>query len=134
MIPEIWTWDTFYPHNSPKTQNFKKMEKMQRYIITLHKCTKNHDHMLHFSWDMARDRCNCCFSFWATFCPFTLLTAQKIRIFEKWKKAWRYHHFIHVYQKLWSVVTRFLRFGAWRTDGRTDRRTEKVTYRGGCSI
>ena len=22
-------------------------------------------------WDMAHDRCNCCFSFWAIFCPFT---------------------------------------------------------------
>ena len=29
---------------------------------------------------MARDRCNCYFSFWAIFCPFTPLRAQKIRI------------------------------------------------------
>ena len=31
------------------------------------------------------DRCNCYFSFWAIFCPFTPLTAQKIKILRKWK-------------------------------------------------
>ena len=34
---------------------------------------------------MARDRCNY-FSFWATFCPFTPLTTQKIKIQIKLKK------------------------------------------------
>ena len=43
--------------------------------------------MLYCSWGMARDRCNYCSSFWAIFCPFTLLTAQKIKIFKKWKKS-----------------------------------------------
>ena len=43
--------------------------------------------MLHCSWDMVRDECNY-FSFWAIFCPFTPLTAQKIKIKkEKWKKG-----------------------------------------------
>ena len=28
-------------------------------IIILHKCTKNHDHMLYCSSDMVCDRCNC---------------------------------------------------------------------------
>ena len=46
-------------------------------IIVLHKCTKNHDHRLPCSWDMACDGCNCYFSFWAFFCPFTLLIAKK---------------------------------------------------------
>ena len=32
---------------------------------------------------MVREGCNCYFSFWAIFCPFTLLTAQKIKIFNK---------------------------------------------------
>ena len=41
--------------------------------------------MLHCSGDMVRDRCNY-FSFWAIFCPFTPLTAQKIKILKKWKK------------------------------------------------
>ena len=41
---------------------------------------------IYYSWDMACDRCNCYFSFWAIFCPFTPLTAQKIKILKKWKK------------------------------------------------
>ena len=76
----------FYPPNSPKNQNFEKMKKMPGDIIILHKCVKNHDHMLYCSWDMACDRCNCYFSFWAIFCPFTPLTAWKMKISKKWKK------------------------------------------------
>ena len=75
----------YFPNN-PKSQNFEKPKKILGDIIILHKCTKNHDHMLYYSWDMMRDRCNCYFSFWAIFCPFTPLTAQKIKILKKWKK------------------------------------------------
>ena len=87
-VPEIWrvtdvivifsVWAIFCPFllppppNSPKNQNEKK--KMRGDIIVLHKCTKNHDHMLYLS---EIDGCNCFFSFWAIFCPFT---AQKIKI------------------------------------------------------
>ena len=87
MLPEIWSatdrfffvklghFLPFYPPNSPKNQNLKKQKKnMPRDIIILHNCTKNHDHMLYCSWDMARDGCNY-FSFWAIFCLFTPLTA-----------------------------------------------------------
>ena len=59
------------------------MKKTPGNIIILHKCTKNRDHMQYCSWDMANDRWNCYFSFWAIFCP---LTAQKIKISKKWKK------------------------------------------------
>ena len=55
--------------------------------IILHTCTKNHDHMLYCSWDMAHDRCNCYFSFWAIFWPFTPVTDQKMKISKKWKKS-----------------------------------------------
>ena len=68
----------FYPSNCLKNEKFKKK--------CLHNCTKNHDHMLYCPWDMARDRCNCYFSFWAIFCPLTPLTAQKIKISKKRKK------------------------------------------------
>ena len=47
------------------------------------------------------------------------------------KKAWRYHHFTHAYQKLRSHDVWFLRYGAKWTEGQTDGRTEKVTHRGG---
>ena len=68
-------------------------------------------------WDMVHDGCNY-FSFWAIFCPFTPLTAQEIKISKKQNKNyWRYH-FTYLYQKLWLDDVRFLRYGAWRTDGR----------------
>ena len=55
-------------------------------LINLYQCTENHDYMLYCSWNMVCDWCNCHFSFRAAFCPFTPLTAQKIRITIKWKK------------------------------------------------
>ena len=140
-----------------------------------------HDYLLYCSWDMGRDRCNCCFSFWAIFCPFTPVTAQRMIISKKWKKtleisslykivlkfriigcivpeiwrvtdvianfhfglflhfypappsltaqkmkikkneknAWRYHYFTRLHQKLLDDV-RLLRFGARRTDGKSN--------------
>ena len=66
--------------------NKKKKEKTPEDIIILHKCIKNHGYMLYCSWDMVCDRRNCYVSFWTTFCPFTTLTAQKIKISKKKKK------------------------------------------------
>ena len=71
MVPEInWNRQTllvilvnfllFYP---PSPED----------IITLHKCTKTHDHRLYCPWEMMCDKCSCCFSFWTIFCPFTPL-------------------------------------------------------------
>ena len=73
------------PHENPKNQNFEEMKKIPGDIIILHKSIKNQDHMLYCSWDMALDGCNY-FSFWTIFCPFTPLTAQKIKIFKKRKQ------------------------------------------------
>ena len=64
---------------------WKKKQKTTGDIIIVHKCTKNHDHILYCSWDMVRDECNY-FSFWAIFWPFTSITAQKVKISNKWKK------------------------------------------------
>ena len=77
----------FLPFNLPnslKNQNFEKMKKTTGDIIILCKCTKNYDQMMFGSWDMVHDGCNY-FWFWAIFCPFTYLTAQKIKILKKWK-------------------------------------------------
>ena len=63
-----------------------KKKKTTGDIIIWDKCTKNHDHMLYCSWDMARDGCNCYFSFWAIFCPFIPLAAPKMKISKKWKR------------------------------------------------
>ena len=79
------------------SKNFKK----PGYIIILHKCTKNHDHMLYCSWEFVCDRCNYV-SFWAIFYPFTPLKAQKTETSQKWKNDRRYLHFTLVHQKSWS--------------------------------
>ena len=67
---------------------------------------------------MVCDGCHSYFSFWFIFCPFTLppspsFTARKIKFQKNEKNAYRYHHFIRVYQK-WME--------GWM---------EKVTQRGG---
>ena len=77
----------FKPPNNPKNEHFKKMRKITGDIIISHKCTINYDHRLYCSWDMVHDTCNFYFSFWAFFCPFTPLTAQKIKISQKLKKS-----------------------------------------------
>ena len=60
----------FYPVTAQKIKTLKKWKRKPQDIIILHKCTKNHGHMLYCSWDMAHDGCNY-FSFWAIFCCFT---------------------------------------------------------------
>ena len=108
MVPEIWCatdgqtdrqtdrWKKWHIKVSapPKNQNFQKLKKTHGDIITLHKCTKNHDHMLYCSWCMVYDRCNY-FSFWAIFCSFTTpppplppppTNSPKNQNFEKTKK------------------------------------------------
>ena len=87
------------------------------------KCTKNHDHMLYCSWDMTCDRCNCYFSFWAIFCPFTPLTAQKIKILKKWKKCLEISSFYICVPKImirWCTVPETWYVTDRQTDGRMD--------------
>ena len=91
IVPATWSltefflsfWTVFFPLSSPNNQKIKILinwKKIPADIIIWHKCTKNHDHMLYCSLDMAHNRCNCYFSFWVQFCPFTSLTAPKIKI------------------------------------------------------
>ena len=54
-------------------------------------------------------------SFWAIFCPLSLLTTRKIKIWEKWKKAWRYYVTL-LYHKWRSYDVWFLRYGARQTN------------------
>ena len=83
----------FYPPSNLENQIFEEMKKMPDNIIILHQCTRNHDHMLYCSWDMACNGSDCYFLFWAIFCPFTQLTAQKIKIFKKRKNCWEISSF-----------------------------------------
>ena len=48
----------FYPLKNPKNQNFEKMKKPPRDVITLHMCTTNDNNMIYGSWDMERDSHN----------------------------------------------------------------------------
>ena len=66
----------FYLKNNPKNQYFEKLQNAPGYIIILYNFPKNYDHMLYYSLDMARNRFNCYFSFWAIFYPFISLAAQ----------------------------------------------------------
>ena len=128
-------WAIFCPFTfliAQKMKISKKMKKRPGDIIISHMCTKNHDHMLYCSWDMAHDTCNFDFSFWAIFCPFTHaphlpppphpLISQKIKILENERKTWRYHHFTQVNQILWLDDVWFLKYGARQEDGQMDGR------------
>ena len=114
----------FYPSNSLKNQNFKKMRKTHRDIIILHKCTKIHDHMLNCSWDMVRHICNY-FSFWAIFCPFTPPNSPKIKISKKWKKILEISSFYTCVPKVmirWCTISQIWCATDGQRDGRADRR------------
>ena len=92
----------FYPSNSLKKENFKKNEKNKNKKIKInppkttttttiawryHHFTqvyqKSWSYAILFLRYMVCDGCNCYFSFWAIFCPFTTLTAPKIKIKKK---------------------------------------------------
>ena len=113
MVPEIWTTTDFfvimchflpfYPLNSPQNKNIKKMKKIPGDIIILHKYPKNHDHMLYCSRHTARDTCNCYFSFWALFCPFTPITDWKTKISGKIKKTTGNIIILHMYTKIMII-------------------------------
>ena len=59
------------------------MKKTPGYIIILHKCTSNDNHMIYGSWDMNCDRI---FVILGHFLAFYPLTTQKIKILKKKKK------------------------------------------------
>ena len=107
MVPEIWnTTDIFFLsswaifcHFTPLTAWKMKILKMKTKpgdIIILNKGTKNSDHRLYCSWDMASDGCNCYFHFGLYF-SFLLSnplspappppTYQKIKISKQLKKC-----------------------------------------------
>ena len=82
----------------PENQNFEKMKKTLEDIIILQMFTINDSHMIYDFSDMESSRENV-LSLWTSFCPFTPLTARKIKSKENEKTPSRYHHFTQVYQK-----------------------------------
>ena len=81
----------------------------------------NHDHILYCSWDMARETCNCYFSFWAIFCPFTSLpTLPDLEI--------SFYTCVPKIMISWCTVPEIW----WATDGWTDGRKRwhiEVTFK-----
>ena len=78
----IFHFGLFFPFYPLKAQNVKILKKYHHFIYVY----QNYNQMMYGSWDMMRDRCNY-FSFWAIFCPFISLSAQKIKIYKKAKKT-----------------------------------------------
>ena len=92
IVLEIWSatdrifchfWTIFCPFCpiNPKIQNFEKIKKISGDIVVIHKCTKNHYHMLHCSWDAT-----VILSYFLSFWP---LTTQKIKTLKKKTKKTR---------------------------------------------
>ena len=94
------SWAIFCPFTPPKKKMPKKWKKDLN-IIILHMCTKNH-YRLYCSWHMVHDICNCCFSFWAIFCPFTPLTAE-MKISKKWKQCPEISSFYKIVPKIMII-------------------------------
>ena len=108
MAPVIWSspdrilghFLPFYPPNSLKNENFKKMKKCLE--ISFYTSTKNHE-IWHVMDVIVIFHFGLYFSLY-----LTPLTVQKMKISKKWRNAWRYHHFTQVYQKSWSYAILFL--------------------------
>ena len=101
----------FYPHNSPKNQNFEKMRK-QLEISPFYICVPK----IMIRWCTVPEK-------WCVtdIIVFLILGYQN---FEKNKKSTRGYHFASVYQKLWSDGVWFLRYGVRQMDGQTNRQTD----------
>ena len=144
MVPEIWSatdrmfchfgpFLPFYTIKQPKNSNFWKHEKrleISSFYISVTKIMI----ICYTVPDMAHDGCDCYFSFWAIFCPLTLLTAQKIKK-KKFKKFWKMKKtpgdiiISHICTKNYDQIM----YVSWdivrnrQTDKQTNRRTEKVS-------
>ena len=117
----------FTPVTAQKMKIKKKIlkKKTPEDLIILQKCTKNHDHMLCCSWDMAWDICNCYFFILSYFLHFYSPSSPKNRNFKKMEKRSRDIIILHMCTKNYDQIM----YGSWDMvrDGRTDGRTEKVT-------
>ena len=134
MVPEIWSaTDTIFCHfglcialipptppytpNNLKNQNLKKWKNHLDilYIMILHMCTKNDNHMKYGSWISSTiDRIFCHSG------PFFALLPRygprKTKFLKNEKKPWKYYHFTNVYHKWQSYDVWFLRYGVQQTE------------------
>ena len=134
LFCHIGQFFALFPPKNTENQNFEDWKKHLE-ISSFYTCVPQMK--MCSSWYMEHNTHNF-LSFWTSFFPFTSLTTKKIKLLKKLKqclKKWKKKEleissFYTLYQKLWSHDAR------WTDrcmDGQTDRQTEKVTYRGGCS-
>ena len=102
----FWAIFSLSAHKQPRKSKFWKNEKIPGYIIILHICIINDNHMMI---DMARDRQNF-LSFWTVFSPFTPYGPRKSKLWRNETNSWRYYHFANVYHKWQSYDIWFLRY------------------------
>ena len=76
---------SFYSSNNPENQSFEQIKEAYRYVIILHMCTKNHDYMMHASWDMECTWHNF-LSFWVIFACLPHYWPQKLKFRKTGKK------------------------------------------------
>ena len=105
------------PLKTPKNQNFEKMKKLAGDIITLHKCTKNHNHMRYSSWDREWDR-QCFFGILGHFLPFydpNNEENQNLKKKKTMKKASGDVITLHFITIIWCMLPEILRYGIGQT-------------------
>ena len=78
------------------------MRKLAGDIITLHRCTKNQDHMMYASWDMECDRHD--FVIQGHFLPLNPLITQKIKFLEKCLGISSFHSCVPKMTIIWCMV------------------------------
>ena len=110
--------------NSEKWEKRQQQQQQQQPvdIIILHKCTKNHDHMLYCSWDIWCVTDVIIFPL-GYFLSFYRPNSPKNQKFQKKNKQTN-KQTKTMYQKLWLDNVQFLRYGAQRKDGRKKWRIE----------
>ena len=110
FIDELW--------KTRKIRILKKWKKIAGDIIILRMCTKNHNHMRYSSWNTEKDK-------------FFVILGHFFALYKTLQKCQEISSFYTCVPKVmirWCTVPQ-----TWcATDGRTDGRTEKVTYGGGC--
>ena len=128
VIFHFWLVFALLPPNSLKNENFNKMEKyleissfytsVPKIMIICHTIPER----WHATYIIV------IFHF-GLFLPFyspknqnqNQKQSKKLKFQKNEKGFWRYHHFTHVYHKLWLDDLRFLRYGARQTDGQTEK-------------
>ena len=104
---------SFAPLLTLKIKTWKKCKKTPGDIILLHMCTINQDLMIYGSWDMKCNRQDF-FVILGNFLAFYPPNSPKNENIKSEKNSWRHHHCTQVYQKTWSSIILFQRYGPWR--------------------